>query len=337
MKLQEIKEWYIKNDKLYFASIELTQNCNFRCRHCYCEHDGEDILSSDTYIEIIDKLYSTGCLFLNFTGGEIFTNKDFKKIYLYAKNKGFIIDLLTNISLLNDDIIKLFKEYPPNNIAITLYGTTPEEYQLFTGNKENYYKVMNALNLLKENNIRFVLRTVAAKTLLPSLLNARFEKIAEEFDTTFKYDPIIFPKTSGDKTPLAECLNVKQIVELEKITPLRNIAWKNEICSQKKFNWSCKAGFNSMAIDYKGNAFLCGLFRKYPISIINNNIDKVLEHLHKIHMQHIKIMENNECSRCKYRNICKCCPAYSGIYNNNEYAKIDFFCDLAKARTNAFG
>lgn len=337
MKSEEIKEWFINNKKLYFASLELTQNCNFSCKHCYCADKQSANLPLKDYINIIDKLYSTGCLFLNFTGGEIFTHKYFKEIYTYAKNKGFIIDLLTNASLLDNQLIQLFKRLPPNNIAITIYGVNEYDYLNFTGNGDNFYKTINALNLLKRNDIHFVLRTVATKTLKNSLFNGDFENLAARFDTSFKYDTIVFPKTSGEITPLNESLTINELIELESKTKSRKNAWNKEIKSKEIFNWSCQGGVSSMAIDYKGNAFVCGLYRKNPISIIENNIDSVLEHLKGIHQEHIKIVESSNCSTCNKRKICKWCPAYSFIYNNNDYDKIEFFCDLAKARLDAFG
>lgn len=337
MKSEEIKEWFISNKKLYFASVELTQNCNFSCKHCYCADKQSQNISLEDYINIIDKLHSTGCLFLHFTGGEIFTNKYFKEIYTYAKNKGFIIDLLTNASLLNNELIELFKKLPPNNIAITIYGVNEDDYLNFTGNGDNFNKTIKALELLKRNNIHFVLRTVATKTLRNSLLNGEFEKLAKRLDTTFKYDTIVFPKTSGDITPLNESMTINEIIELERKTELRKDAWEKEIKGDKEFKWSCHGGVNSMAIDFQGNAFVCGLYRKNPISIIKNDINVVLEHLRGIHEEHLKIVQSNKCSACDKRKICKWCPAYSFIYNNNDSEKIKFFCDLAKARVNAFG
>ena len=339
MKSEELKEWFIRNKKLYFASIELTQNCNFRCRHCYCADKQSKNLPLEDYINIIDKLHSTGCLFLNFTGGEIFTHKYFKEIYTYAKNKGFIVDLLTNASLLDSQLVELFKELPPNSIAITIYGTNEEDYLNFTGNGDNFNKTITALELLKRNNIHFVLRTVATKTLRNSLLNGEFEKLAASFDTTFKYDPIVFPKTTGDSTPLNERMEINEIIDLEQNTKLRKQAWEREVKGNKedkKYHWSCHGGVNSMAIDFQGNAFVCGLYRNKPISIIKNDISVVLKHLGEIHEEHVKIVESNECSTCDKRRICKWCPAYSFIYNNNDREKIKFFCDLAKARVNAF-
>lgn len=340
MKIEEIRKWYINKRKLYFASIELTQNCNFKCRHCYCANKQSNNLSLEEHKNIIDKLYNTGCLFLNFTGGEIFTYKNFIEIYTYAKNKGFIIDLLTNASLIDNRLITVFKNLPPNSIAVTLYGTNEEDYLNFTGDRKNFHKVMNALNLLKENNITFVLRTIGARTLQKSLMNDEFEKIAKKFNTTFKYDPIIFPKTTGDTAPLDECMNVDQIIELESKNALRKSSWETAVCNIKNsenFCWSCQAGISSMAIDYKGDAYVCGLYRNKPISVLENSFDDVLEYLQKIHEEHIKIIESNQCSRCDKRSICKWCPAYSFIYNQNDYEKVDFFCRLSQARVKYFG
>lgn len=340
MKTKEIKDWYIANNKVFFSSIELTQNCNFRCNHCYCADKEGKNLPVEDWITIIDKLHDIGCLFLNFTGGEIFTYKYFKEVYTYAKNKGFIIDLLTNISLLDEQLLALFKELPPHNIAITVYGTCEEDYLAFTGNANNFNKAMVALELLKQNNIPFALRTVATKTLQKSLLNKEFEKLAERFNTTFKYDPVVFPKTTGDSQPLNECMGINDIIELEKNTPEREQAWREEILSvspDKTYEWSCRAGVNSMAIDFEGNAFICGLYRKNPISLLRNDISSVLEHLQEIHKEHMKVVSCNKCSCCDKRKICKWCPAYSNIYNGNDHEKIDFFCELAKGRVEAFG
>lgn len=337
MKLDEIKKWYIENKKVYFASIELTQKCNFRCKHCYCTDKCQPNLDLESYKRIIDKIYDTGCLFLNFTGGEIFTNRDFIDIYLYAKNKGFIIDLLTNISLLSPEILSVLQEYPPNCIAVTIYGTNPHEYGEFTGDDSNYFKVMEALRQLKQNNIHFVLRTVATKTYYSSLFAGQFQNIADRFHSTFKYDPIVFPQTSGNRTPLEVCLSSDEIVSLESQSAERAAAWKNEITNNHEFKWSCKAGFNSFSVDCKGDAYICGLYRERPISILQHSTEEVLTHLRKIHDEHLKIVASNECSQCVNRKICKWCPAYSRIYNGNDDSKIPFFCDLASKRVKVFG
>lgn len=336
MNDKDLKNWYIANDEIYTASLELTQNCNFSCKHCYCSEKNISPLPFESWKIIIDKLFNAGILYLSFTGGEILTHKDFEKIYVYAKEKGFLVTLLTNGSLINEKLVELFKELPPKSISITLYGTNEKEYADFTGNGENFKKVETALNLLKENGVNFALRTLATKTFYNSLLAGDFDKFAEKFNVPFRFDPIIFPKISGDKKPLEEILSVAEIIELEKNNSKRNSAWRKIINEHAPFVWKCRAGINSLSIDHKGAASICGLYRKNSISLLENEPDTVRKHLRQIHEIHAQIVAENSCAKCKARYICKWCPAYSQIYNGCETAEVDFFCELSKARLKNF-
>ncbi len=336
MKLEKVKQWYIDNKKLFFASIEITPKCNFKCKHCYCAFKSEDEMSFDKFKVIIDKLHNEGCLFLNLTGGEIFTHRRFSELYRYAKDKGFIVDLLTNGSLINQEHIEIFKKLPPHNIAITLYGTNPEEYRAFTG-ENSFDSVLKTMDMLKDNNIHFVIRTIAARTLKDSIKNGRFNEIATKYRTTFKYDPIIFPMTSGNQTPVRESLSVEEIVDLEYSTECRKCAWEEMISEGADYKWTCQAGTCSLAIDHKGVAYVCGLYREKGISMVEEDTRTVLAFLSDIHNKHNDIVENGECSKCVHRNYCKWCPAYSYIYNLTTNKKITFFCQLAEKRRTKFG
>lgn len=337
MNFEQIKQWYIERDLIFYASFEITQNCNFDCKHCYCPDKKTKILTFEDAKKIIDKLYDIGCFLLILTGGEILTCEYFKELYIYAKEKGFLIDLMTNGSLINEEIVSVFKKYPPHSVSVTVYGTSEEDYQIFTGNRNNFKKVMCGLEQLKQNNVEFNIRTVATKSLYNSIKNGSFDLLAERLKVPFRYDPIIFPKISGDKNPLNECLSPEEIVQLEKLNELRTNKWKCLIEDTTSFQWKCRAGVNSLCIDYKGNAHVCGLYREKGISFIRENIDDIRAHLKDVHEFHEYIIDNSECSICRFRKICKWCPAYSNVYNGNETEKIPFFCKLAKARSGCFG
>lgn len=337
MKFEQIKQWYIDNDAIFYASFELTQQCNFLCKHCYCPDKKTKNMSLEDAKRVVDKLYDVGCFLLILTGGEILTCEYFEELYIYAKRKGFMIDLMTNGSLINERIVSLFKTYPPHSISITVYGTNEEEYQLFTGNARNYEKVMRALEMLKKNNVEFNIRTVATRILRDSIQEGRFDLLADKFKVPFRYDPIIFPKISGEKTPLNECMTPEEIVQLECLNELRTNKWKSILEESKTFQWKCRAGVNSLSIDYQGNAHVCGLYREQGISFLSEDISNIRLHLKNVHAEHECIMLNSECNKCRFRNICKWCPAYSNVYNGNETEKVSFFCDLAKARSDVFG
>ena len=87
------------------AQIELTYGCNLRCVHCYtdCYNQPELIrereLPFSDVIRTLDQLQTAGVLWVCLTGGEIFMRPDFREIYLAARQRGFLITLFTNATL----------------------------------------------------------------------------------------------------------------------------------------------------------------------------------------------------------------------------------------------
>ena len=78
----------------------------------------------DEHCRLLDELADAGCLWLLYTGGEIFARRDFLDIYTYAKKKGFLITLFTNGTLITERIADHLVAWRPFAIEITLYGLT---------------------------------------------------------------------------------------------------------------------------------------------------------------------------------------------------------------------
>src|SRR5690349_23485694 len=73
------------------ADVEIIATCNFNCVNCYIAPcaEREDVMSLEQAEILFDKLKAAGTLMLLLTGGEVFTHKQFKEIYLAAKRRGF--------------------------------------------------------------------------------------------------------------------------------------------------------------------------------------------------------------------------------------------------------
>src|SRR3990172_4107083 len=78
------------------AVLELTYECNLRCRHCYIVNQDRAVLGTSAIFSILDELAEAGTLFLAFTGGEILLREDFFDVAEYAKRKHFALSILTN-------------------------------------------------------------------------------------------------------------------------------------------------------------------------------------------------------------------------------------------------
>ena len=95
--------------------FEITPTCNLRCHFCYVALDPYQgpYLTTQQMYAVLDKLYYAGVLWLTFTGGEIFSRRDFSEVYRYARTKGFLVTLFTNATMMNERLAALFRELPP--------------------------------------------------------------------------------------------------------------------------------------------------------------------------------------------------------------------------------
>ncbi len=152
------------------GTMDLTWRCNLACPHCYnrLPSDDRDAMRTElTYEEhcrIMDELSDAGCLWLLFTGGECLLREDFRSIYLYAKQKGFLITIFTNGTLITPELADFLKDWPPLDIEITLYGRTRETYEKVTATPGSYDRCMAAIRLLMERNLPLSLKTLLLTT-----------------------------------------------------------------------------------------------------------------------------------------------------------------------------
>lgn len=101
------------------ATIELTPTCNFRCDMCYIRMEKSQaekrggLRSIEEWLHIADQLQEIGTLFILLTGGEPLLYPDFKELYIRLKEKGFILTINTNATLIDDETVRLFQRLKP--------------------------------------------------------------------------------------------------------------------------------------------------------------------------------------------------------------------------------
>ena len=138
------------------AIWEITHNCNYGCSYCIfsCDKrrvDGE--LTTEECFHVIDELVKNGFKHLKITGGEPFIRKDLVEILKYASKK-LIVDVSTNASLINDEIVNELNKINLKMIHVSLDGNK-EEHEAVRG-KLTYERTINGLKALKnsKNKVR---------------------------------------------------------------------------------------------------------------------------------------------------------------------------------------
>jgi len=322
------KEKWVKQRLPYSVLFELTARCNMNCVHCYLQnvHDTKE-LSYDKIIEIIDILYEKGIVFLTFTGGEILLRKDFVDIYLYAKKKGFLVELFTNGYLFDDKIIDALAEYPPLLVDISLYGASENTYRKVTGLQNAFARVIQNCKKLKKAGIRVSLKSPIIDLTYPEIKD--MQMLADKLQIPFVYTFEICNTIDRQDMPKMHQISLNKALEYEFANHYKQIQTEgrksksnyDEIINELRTNekvYSCNVAVNSFVVDYNGKMCPCMKLRHRGIKLEKNNYEKIWSDFKKYSAQ-IATMDY-KCKGCEALYYCDVCPAEMDfLYNDPEY------------------
>ena len=332
------------------VSIEVTHRCPLECQHCYNnlpmgDQDARSReMTTQEHFKMLDELVEMGCFWLLYTGGEIFARKDFLEIYTYAKQKGFLITLFTNGTLINEKIADYLVEWPPFAIEITLYGRTRETYEALTQIPGSYDRCLRGIKLLKERALPLKLKTVAT-SINKHEVGAMRRFAEEELGVEFKADAQINPRIDCSQSPLAVRLTPEEVVALDLHAPkgiseYRRLA-KDDL--EKPANlahidtmYFCGGGMSSAAVNAYGEMGICTISQQEVFSIRDGGVKAVWGDP-LLRLRERKRTRLTKCIQCRIQSLCSMCPANGELENGDRESPVSFLCHVAHLRTAAIG
>jgi radical SAM protein with 4Fe4S-binding SPASM domain len=337
---------WISNKKAQYpleGQIELTYRCNFNCIHCYCKgsEDKEKELTTVEFKRVLDEIQKEGCVGLTLTGGEPLLRDDFLELYAYAKKKGFLVTLFSNGYGFNKEIINYLTKLPPFSIEITLNSITKKIYEKITQKKDAYFRVKENINKLVEKKLPLTIKSNLLKQNKCEI--GKIKNWAERIlgkpagnKYRFKYDPIIFPQLSGDKSPCKYRLSFEEILGVVRQDKDMWQEYKDnlhfdlpEAGRRREFLYHCNTWMKQFSINPYGRLKFCELSDKFSVDLKNTSFK---EGFYKIFPKVLKarFKTNSKCRECSLRPICYWCPARAYLETGNEEAPVPYYCELAK-------
>jgi radical SAM protein with 4Fe4S-binding SPASM domain len=332
------------------GTIEVTRRCPLACAHCYNNLALGDRaaraaeLTLDEHRRILDEIAEAGCLWLLYTGGEIFARKDFLHIYRQAKRRGLLVTLFTNATLITDAIADALREHPPFSIEVTLYGRTEETYERLTGVSGSYARCLRGIERLTARGLPVKLKTVAV-TLNRHEIEDMKTFAENELGLEFKFDAMINPRIDCSNSPLAVRLSPAEVVELD-LRDVRRVAeWRRFAA---RFNgpahsaetrdelYHCGGGINAFAIDPYGRLSICVLSQMDTYDLRQGSFRDGWEHF-LLRVRRRTISRPTKCRTCHLTAMCGMCPANGELENGDPEAPVDFLCQVAHLRALALG
>jgi len=332
------------------GTIEVTRRCPMRCVHCYNNLPLDDRearlkeLSYEEHCRILDEIAEAGCLWLLYTGGEIFARRDFLDIYTYAKKKGMLITLFTNGTLITPKVADYLTDWRPFSIEITLYGCTQETYERITGIPGSFERCMNGIHLLKDRGLPVKLKTVVM-TLNRHELRDMKQYAEEELGLEFRFDAMINARIDCSHGPLSVRLKPEQVVGLDLEDPKRMTEWKK---FAEQFNGSvhapdhkddlyyCGAGINAFSIDPSGMLTICAFSYGEAFDLRQGSFREGWEDF-LLKVRRKKVTRLTKCSHCEMKVLCGMCPTLGELEEKDGEEPVDFLCQVAHLRAQAIG
>jgi len=332
------------------VSIEVTRRCPLECQHCYNnlpmgDQDARSReMTTEEHFRMLDELVEMGCIWLLYTGGEIFARKDFLEIYTYAKKKGFLITLFTNGTLINEKIADYLVGWPPFAIEITLYGRTRETYEALTQIPGSYDRCLRGISLLRERGLPLKLKTVATSINKHEVTVMR-QFAEEELGVEFKMDGQINPRIDCSQSPLEVRLTPEEVVTLDMSAPkgvseYRRLA-KHDMenppnLSQGNTVYFCGGGMNSFAINAYGEMGICVISQQDTFRVQESGLTRVWEES-LLNLRNRKRTRVTKCVECRIQSLCGMCPANGELENGDRESPVDFLCHVAHLRAAVIG
>ena len=335
-----LEEYFKDKPQLTNLHIEITSKCNERCLHCYIPHENKvSYIASDLFYDVLEQCKNMRLLHLTLSGGEPMLHKNFCNFLEKCNEYNFSVNVLSNLTLLNDEIIKEMKTNPLLGVQVSLYSMNPEIHDEITQMKGSFEKTKNAILKLIENDI-------------PLQISCPIMKQNKDcYDDVIRWgkkhkiqvgdDYVIIARYNHTTHNLSCRLSIKEIKEEinDKVANDPKYLEQMEREADKKKNvtsndFVCSVCHSSICIADNGNVYPCAGWQDYIVGNVKEiSLNEIWDHSEKI--QYLRGLRNKDfpkCIQCPDKVFCTMCM----VRNANENSQGDplvvneFFCNIAK-------
>ncbi len=316
------------------ALIHITNECNLTCKHCYARK-GNCYIDFVTFKDMLDQLQNLGTKMLHLSGGELFLNPDVFKIIEEVCSRNLYMEITTNGTLLNEDILKELYKYNISKVVISFDGATNTTHDFIRGTG-NYEKSLKNLKMGINIGLQMAVNFTVMKQNFDEIDN--FIDIFSKFDLKFINFRRFIPTGELNKHFVIashEYLELfRKIYNYRKIDkrialggePHKNLFEARLFEKAKRLrDGGCSAGRYFISIDPNGDIMPCGFL---PI-VVGNIYRSEIEDVWKNSDVLLKLRERknlqSKCGNCSSNFLCGGCRA-DAYANSGNYLETDTLC-----------
>lgn len=325
--------------------LEVTSLCNEKCIHCYIPSNTKEhgiMMPVDQVKSIIDSFAQMSGLRIILSGGEVLMHKHVIEILEYCREKDLMIFILSNITLMDERMLKIIKGLNVFNVQVSLYSMDELVHDQITSVKGSWTKTKKNLEALVANNIRV---TISCPILKQNYQGYKeMFKYAQGLNIFCYIDYILLAQSNLCTNNLCTRMTLEQtetLLEnildtdpkyLRKINDIKCEADLDTMQFGQRMN-TCEVLQSTMCITVDGDIYPCpgwqgmvlGNIHEQSLQYVWNDSPKANE------LRNIDKSDFKKCKKCGLKNYCDMCLVYN--YNENGgdlYEVCTHFCDTAR-------
>lgn len=341
---------YFRDHPVIFGMhLEITGHCNERCLHCYLPRpEKAAVMPLSMAMDVLDQLQEMGTVSVTFSGGEPFTHKQFAEMLIHARNNDFSINILTNGTLIRNEIIPVLQQVNLNMVQVSIYSMEPEIHDRITRHRGSLRKTLAATEKLIASGIPVQISCPVMRINKGSY--TAVAQWARQHQVRVLSDFIMMARTDFDTGNLVHRLSIDETGQL-----IRDIISEDEeyqaILAGERLSGEtlrdadqpvCGVGVDNACINAEGNVYPCAGFQGITLGNVsrqrladiwaNSEPLKTLRAVTNASFpQCMSCAANDYCAMCLVRNFNESGGDIFAI--NAHYCKVAFLTKALVAET----
>ena len=306
--------------------IHTTNRCNLTCGYCYISTlNSTGGMVDATQRQLLHKLVQTATqrkislIKLRLAGGEPLTQFKAWQVFIPEAKKALNdvgcslnFSFITNLTILNDEIIQFSKEHNISyGVSLDGLATEHDATRTFRSGAGSFKVVDGNLRELIAHNIPVSTNTVVSNSNLAGLPG--LTRYLIDLDIPFRYS--IVKGEAIDAELLEQCLSDSYAIMGEAIQTGWQFSNRHQFCDLKPnalgFQ-TCASGFSGGAIYVDGTVNYCHVHFGDQTQLSHTIFDDDLDLVDMIEQgSHDEAMKSPDCQSCRYKSVCTSgCPVY---------------------------
>jgi radical SAM protein with 4Fe4S-binding SPASM domain len=282
-----------------------------------------------------------GVLNITLSGGEPMLHPNFCEFLKKCKEYDFSVNILSNLTLLNDEIINEMKSNRLSSVQVSLYSMNPEIHDAITQMSGSFKLTIDGILRLIENDIPLQISCPTMKQNKNSFLDVL--NWVHEHKIRANTDYIMMAKYDGSNENLDNRLNLDEVSEVIETIIKNNKRYQDrmiqaDFVEADKRDISndivCGVGISSICMVANGNVYPCAGWQSYVVgNAKETRLQEIWDHSNRVkYLRGLRKKDFPKCLTCPDRSFCAMCM----VRNANEHPEGDplsinkHFCKVAK-------